>query len=856
MRIAASGVVASIAGIKNPSGRKLLRFVGRRDLADLAEAMVKEVLPHVDREGMQVGMKGKDGSTVGLSLIATFPEAEDQPWHRDANRRNVLSVIIALNRRQFRIFDQEPIWLERGDALVFEADKLCHGGAGLGPGADMAVALFAYVGDVNESVVTTSFGCTAAQRARALTDEEMFAVLEEFADDEEQTIEEFAEHAESDMEVLAELHCRLLTSEGELRRVLQARDTAIVLRSLRRAVTIASTEQILVDLKEGRWPGATSLEAQKAAEGSPGGATPASAQSSCPAAATTEATAAEATAAAISTTPQRPPHFGPEALLASIECGAIAPLRGRFLVEWAASGKPLPRRQDLPPEAFFPLDELRRLVEALGEDWGLLFVALSYRWLAKDHPDPERFHLETWRRWRGSTWTAGRSVQDFACLFQKPRTPAEDELFKQGLSLLDVWYGHEQTVCWQQSELPPGFAEEMEALGLARSYEESGWCFVEAVVSAGVKVGTRRLDLGKRTELAMGFAYGDGGDGGVLWPSHMKLEGVCAARRHPPLQPDEARRLLVTEKKFTTGKEDVEVVDALYRRFFEGVAGTATALAFSGLKWGPAESKALAAVLPRFVTLESLDLSMNELGAEGATELAGYLRVSASLTEVQLGSNQLKDEGVTAICNAVVDKAFETLMMPSMRLAAAGVACIVAPLTLLLLAPLTLLLLPILVPLGLLLTAVGVARAGIVVSMDGSRQRARSPRSPADRSGPQAEAASRSEEACATPSSRRKRRASWGSSSREGLPLDRRASSAQDRPYLPISPHISPYLPISPHKSSAQDRPPELSPNLPTAIALSAASVPVPVGELLRDNVARATHELRTEVEEQLAALQ
>ena len=249
----------TLAGIKDPSGRKLLRFVGRRDLADLSEAMVKEVLPHVDREGMQVGMKGRDGSTVGLSLIATFPEAQDQPWHRDANRRNVLSVIIALNRRQFRIFDQEPIWLERGDALVFEADKLCHGGAGLGPGADMAVALFAYVGDVTESVVTTSFGCTAAQRARALTDEEMLAVLEEFADNEEQTLEEFAEHAESDMEVLAELHRRLLTSEGELRLVLQARDTAIVLRSLRRAVTMASTEQILVDLKEGRWPGEASV---------------------------------------------------------------------------------------------------------------------------------------------------------------------------------------------------------------------------------------------------------------------------------------------------------------------------------------------------------------------------------------------------------------------------------------------------------------------------------------------------------------------------------------------------------------------------------------------------------------------
>ena len=50
--------------------------------------------------------------------------------------------------------------------------------------------------------------------------------------------------------------------------------------------------------------------------------------------------------------------------------------------------------------------------------------------------------------------------------------------------MLDVWYGHEQAVCWQQTELPPGFAEKMEVLGLAQSYEESGWCFVEATISA------------------------------------------------------------------------------------------------------------------------------------------------------------------------------------------------------------------------------------------------------------------------------------------------------------------------------------------------------------------------------------
>ena len=74
-----------------------------------------------------------------------------------------------------------------------------------------------------------------------------------------------------------------------------------------------------------------------------------------------------------------PPHFGPEALLESVESGAIAPLRGSWLVALHGRGGTLQRRQDLPPEAFFSAAELRKLVAALGEDYGLLFVALSYR---------------------------------------------------------------------------------------------------------------------------------------------------------------------------------------------------------------------------------------------------------------------------------------------------------------------------------------------------------------------------------------------------------------------------------------------------------------------------------------------
>ena len=83
--------------------------------------------------------------------------------------------------------------------------------------------------------MTKSFACvwgSAAQWAQALTEEGLFAALEEFAvDDHEQTAEEFAED-EPTAEAFAELHRRLLTEEGELRRVLEPGKAAIILGSV------------------------------------------------------------------------------------------------------------------------------------------------------------------------------------------------------------------------------------------------------------------------------------------------------------------------------------------------------------------------------------------------------------------------------------------------------------------------------------------------------------------------------------------------------------------------------------------------------------------------------------------------
>ena len=99
------------------------------------------------------------------------------------------------------------------------------------------------------------------------------------------------------------------------------------------------------------------------------------------------------------------PFFSPAALLASVESGAIRSMKGSWIIELHGRGGTLSRRQDLPEEAFWKAWELRELIDKIGMrhpphdvhgeiGWGLLFVALSYRWLTAQHPDPEGFHLE------------------------------------------------------------------------------------------------------------------------------------------------------------------------------------------------------------------------------------------------------------------------------------------------------------------------------------------------------------------------------------------------------------------------------------------------------------------------------
>ena len=131
--------------------------------------------------------------------------------------------------------------------------------------------------------------------------------------------------------------------------------------------------------------------------------------------------------------------------------------------------------------------------------------------------------------------------------------------------------------------------------------------------------------------------------------------------------------LLQTEKNFTNSA-DIGQVAALYAAFFAKVTSVRS-LDFRGLGWEDAEAIALAAVLPRFGALTSLDVSENRLGQtaakalapgiidgdmkmvdlSGVRALADSLAAMPSLTECKLCGNALGVQGWTIIFNALRD---------------------------------------------------------------------------------------------------------------------------------------------------------------------------------------------------------
>lgn len=92
-------------------------------------------------------------------------------------------------------------------------------------------------------------------------------------------------------------------------------------------------------------------------------------------------------------------------------------------ISFVTDGNALVRRQDLPEVAIGGFDEDNAVI--------------SHGWLERDHPDPYCKRREDVKQigWLNLFW-------DFASLFQKPRTDAEDESFRIALGNTHVIYSY------------------------------------------------------------------------------------------------------------------------------------------------------------------------------------------------------------------------------------------------------------------------------------------------------------------------------------------------------------------------------------------------------------------------------
>jgi hypothetical protein len=211
---------------------------------------------------------------------------------------------------------------------------------------------------------------------------------------------------------------------------------------------------------------------------------------------------------------------------------------------------------------------------------------------------------------------------DVGSLFQPPRTERETALIEAGMHTSTVWYGHAKTPVWMQSELPPGV--------VGRSCQDSGWCFLEAAISAAVKPSDLRIDLAMRPRGQFGLGREDRRYtfsgipldsmpsqqvkvyGGVDYAQPGTLVSTCKARRLPPLTPDEMHRQLIDEKQFTEDSDRV-TVSAIYRAFFETVTRPCTSLSFNHSGWGTASLGLLCLSLPQPASA-CLDLKRSPVG--------------------------------------------------------------------------------------------------------------------------------------------------------------------------------------------------------------------------------------------------
>lgn len=343
-----------------------------------------------------------------------------------------------------------------------------------------------------------------------------------------------------------------------------------------------------------------------------------------------------------------------------VASGDVALIRSGWLINWALQNNVLPRRQDLPPDAFW--EDVNVLQES--DSSSMKVVAVSYCWYSPEHPDPDSQLLRVLARvaqMQQMHKVNGSVVGDFAIfldwcsLYQWPRSPEQQAAFDRSLSCLGTWYASSKVMKWLLTVPPMGCA--------GKAYDERGWTFFERLTAYLDTASTAILDLGFLDERCQSFE---------------QVIETCKTKQAPPLSPDLMDQIL-DSKTFSYADTDLPMVKEIYRFTVQKLFESRQSLDFSGLFWDDTHAEQLAGALawyPRLAKLvltgnriadggleqiakmlppglQILDLANNLIGALGAQHLAEAMSGLRNLQQLYLCSNAVGSQGADALSQSI-----------------------------------------------------------------------------------------------------------------------------------------------------------------------------------------------------------
>uniref|UniRef100_A0A0G4F844 Uncharacterized protein n=1 Tax=Chromera velia CCMP2878 TaxID=1169474 RepID=A0A0G4F844_9ALVE len=371
-----------------------------------------------------------------------------------------------------------------------------------------------------------------------------------------------------------------------------------------------------------------------------------------------------------------------------IRSGAVRLWPLTALQQLLKSGRKIPRRQDAEAvlkecgwleesEMGMQAANLQRGLEEteFPSRSGLTVVCLSYGWLSKDHPDPDCFHLQQLceglsRQWWARGERAGQVAVfwDFLSLFQKPRDDTQDELFRDALSKLDLFYSSPHTRVCRSTGVP------LDSLN-PLPFVKRGWPTFETYVTAfkpphlilQLQTGEQEVPPAEphmhdpmSSDDDLGGSFGGSGCDSETDLDDARAEpGLLLQNKQQvltPASPSDFNKILDT-KTFTNGSDSAVVKD-LYKGFVKRTAARVTSVAFPNRKlFRNRDAETLRGLL-KFMRereegisseVRSVDLSKTAVGDKAVARLITELGFLKNLRSLKLSGCAVGEYTVWAL---------------------------------------------------------------------------------------------------------------------------------------------------------------------------------------------------------------